>query len=288
MAISAKVEARISSELKRYQNILRNALKRDVSESDTVLIIADMLADVFGYDKHTNITTEHAVRGTYVDLAVSVENKRRFLIEAKAIGIELKDAHVKQAVDYGANEGIEWIVLTNAAIWRIYKVVFGKPIDKTLIFEIDILNINPKDAEVVRCFGNLSRECFSKGSMTELLEEKQITGKFAVSAVLISDVILEELRRELRRLSPGLKVDTDYLRTLLLNDIIKREMIDTDEAQSALAFVKRLQRALVRKRSEDEKESESAQVVAAAVTKTKLPAADETSGPIGSKPPASP
>ena len=103
MAISQKVEARISTELKRYQSILASAKQRDVSESDTVVIIADMLHDIFGYDKYQHVTTEHAIRGTYVDLAVVVDETIRFLIEVKAVGLELKDGHVKQAIDYGAN-----------------------------------------------------------------------------------------------------------------------------------------------------------------------------------------
>jgi len=27
--------------------------------------------------------------------------------------------HVKQAVDYAANEGISWVVLSNGAVWRL-------------------------------------------------------------------------------------------------------------------------------------------------------------------------
>jgi predicted type IV restriction endonuclease len=41
------------------------------------------------------------------------------LVEVKAIGSERKDAHVKQAVDYVANQGVDWVVLTNGATWRI-------------------------------------------------------------------------------------------------------------------------------------------------------------------------
>src|SRR5688500_10652481 len=139
MGISARVADRISSQLKKYQTILADAQSRDVSESDTVVIIVDMLADVLGYKKYSEITTEHSVRGTYVDLAVKVGEDVRFLIEAKAIGGTLKENHIKQAIDYGANHGIEWIVLTNAVSWHVYKVHFKQPIDKSLIFEFDVL-----------------------------------------------------------------------------------------------------------------------------------------------------
>lgn len=242
MGISQKVANRISSELKRYQGVLANAKQRDVSESDVVVVVGDMLQDVLGYDKYQHVTTEHAIRGTYVDLAVAVDNDLRFLIEVKAIGIELKDAHVKQAIDYGANKGIEWVVLTNGAVWRVYKIHFGQPIDKALVFELDVLTANPKSDQVVECFGNLSREAFSKSSMAELFQQKQITNKFSIAAILLSEAIVDELRRELRRLSPGLSVDNDYLTEMLGNEVIKRDLVDSEEAKSAAGTIKRLQR----------------------------------------------
>src|SRR5947209_2862094 len=135
MGISKRATSRIVTELKRYQPILADAKRRDISESDTVVIVGDMLADVLGYNKYQEITAEFAIRGTYVDLAVRVGTDIRFLVEVKAIGSELKDNHVKQAIDYGANQGIEWAILTNGTTWRIYKILFKQPIEKTLVFE---------------------------------------------------------------------------------------------------------------------------------------------------------
>lgn len=257
MAVSQKVATRISSELKRYQSILAKALQRDISESDTVVIIGDMLSDVLGYDKYQHVTTEYAIRGTYVDLAVRTDNQVRFLIEAKAIGIDLNDNHIKQAVDYAANEGIDWVVLTNGVHWRIYKVQFSKPIDKTLLCDIDILNVSPRSEEVIECFGCLSREGFSKSAMGDLLQQKQVTSKFAIAAILLSDSVIEHLRRDIRRLS-GIRIDEEYLKNTLQNEIIKRELIDGDEAAAAASTVKKMQRALARERRRtDETESTS-------------------------------
>jgi hypothetical protein len=98
MAVSATVASRISTQLKKYQAVLQAAKQRDVSEADTVTIITGIL----GYDKYKDVSSEHAIRGTYVDLLVAVDDKKRFLIEAKAIKIDLKDSHVKQAIDYAA------------------------------------------------------------------------------------------------------------------------------------------------------------------------------------------
>ena len=46
------------------QNILQRFLPPD--------LVKDLLAEVFGYDKYAELTSEHAIRGTYCDLAVKV------------------------------------------------------------------------------------------------------------------------------------------------------------------------------------------------------------------------
>jgi hypothetical protein len=261
MGISAKVATRIATQVKRYQSILNAIQKKDISEADTVTVINDILADVCGYDKYHEVTSQYAIRGTYVDLAVRVDDTIRFLIEVKAIGIELKDGHVKQAIDYAANEGIEWVVLTNGAMWRVYKVHFGQPIERILVCEVNLIALSAKSDEILECFGNLSREGFSKGTMADLLHQKQVTNKFTVAALLISDDVLDDLRKEIRRLGSGVKVDIEYLRSLLTSEIIKRELIDSEEAKAAVQNVRRLQRAATRKKIA-EKDAEVETVVA--------------------------
>jgi Type I restriction enzyme R protein N terminus (HSDR_N) len=261
MPVSAKVAGRIAAQMKRYQGVLATIQKKDISEADTVTVINDILADVCGYDKYHEVTSQYAIRGTFVDLAVKVDENIRFLIEVKAIGIELKDSHIKQAIDYAANEGIEWVVLTNGAVWRVYNVHFGQPIEKILVCEVDLIALSPKSDEILECFGNLSRESFSKGNMADLLHQKQVTNKFTVAALLISDDVLDDLRKEIRRLGSGIKVDNDYLRALLTNEIVKRDLIDSEEAKAAFQNVKRLQKKVAAHKKSLEKVSEEKLIV---------------------------
>ena len=109
MPISPRVADRLAAGLKRYQPVLTAARSRDVNESDTSMIVTDILGEVFGYDKYSEITRELCIRGTFCDLATRINDKFQLLIEVKAIGLGLKDAHIKQAVDYAANQGIEWV-----------------------------------------------------------------------------------------------------------------------------------------------------------------------------------
>lgn len=239
MAVSKKVTDRIALQLKKYQAILADAKDRDISESDTVVIIADMLADMFGYKKYIEITTEFAIRGTYVDLAVKVDGNVRFLIEAKAIGVDLKENHIKQAIDYGANHGIEWVILTNGVIWQVYKIHFKQPIDKALIFETDLLQTTAKNQQLIECFGNLSREGFTQSSMTAFFQQQQATNKFSLAALLTSDAIMAALCKELKKIGAGTKTDVTFLKSTLQNEVLKRELVDSEEAKAAAEFIKK-------------------------------------------------
>jgi len=270
MGISNRVAERISQQLKKYQGILADARTRDVSESDTVVIIVDMLADILGYKKYSEITTEHSIRGTYVDLAVKVGNDVRFLVEAKAIGSTLKDNHVKQAIDYGANNGVEWIVLTNGAQWQIYKVHFKQPIDKSLIFEFDALSVSPKSEPVIECLGNLSREGFEQSSMTSFYQQRQVTSKFSLAALLLSEPMLDKLRREIRRLSPGCKIEEAELAEVLRSEVLKRDAFDGEEAKQAADFLKKAARSAERAKAAKAAEPQAG---ASSVAVTKDPAA---------------
>ena len=60
-----RIATRISAGLRKYQKVFQQARDRDINESDTLVIIADFLSEVLGFDKYSEITTEFAIRGTY-------------------------------------------------------------------------------------------------------------------------------------------------------------------------------------------------------------------------------
>jgi hypothetical protein len=244
MAIPKKAVDRIAGGLKKYQSVLADAKNRDINERDTVMVVVDMLADLLGYKKFTEITTEfpdHA--GGFVDLAVKVDKDIRFLVEAKAINVDLKDSHVRQGVNYGANLGTEWVILTNGAHWRIYKIHFGQPIEQILVRDLDMLAATPRDDKLLDCFGSLSREGFTKSTMTAFFQQQQATGKFSVAALLLSEPVIAAARRELHRLYTSIKVEADVLRSVIQNDVFKREVVDGDEARVAQAEMKKAAKA---------------------------------------------
>jgi hypothetical protein len=86
-----KVIERLMTGIKRFQPIVSASKARDDGEADTVMVVTDMLGEVFGYDKYSELTAEHAVRGTYCDLATKLDGAIQAMIEVKAVGLELKE-----------------------------------------------------------------------------------------------------------------------------------------------------------------------------------------------------
>jgi hypothetical protein len=232
MAIPMKVSERLSSGLKRFAPIIAAAKARDVNESDTSMIVTDMLAEIYGYDKYSEVTRELAIRGTYCDLATRIDGKFQMLIEVKAIGLELRDAHAKQAIDYAANQGVEWVALTNGQMWKVFRVIFAKPIDAELVLDIDLLSLSPKSSGDLECLFLLTRESMLKSGLYAYHDHLQATNKFYLAAVVLSDTVLDLVRRELRRVSDA-KVELDELREALKLEVMKREVIEGDKADGA-------------------------------------------------------
>jgi len=231
--IPQKVKERLSQGIKRFQPILSQAKTRDVNESDTVIIVTDMLSEIFGYDKYSEITSEFTIRSTFCDLATKINGKVQLLIEVKAIGSELKDNYVKQAIDYAVNQGIDFVVLTNGIIWKAFKVAFTKPIDQEMVFEIDFLQLSHKNAEDIEKLFLVSKEGWLKSTLYEFHSQKQALSRFFLGAMIMSDSVVEVIRRELRKISPDIKITSDQIRNVVYQEVLKREVVEGDKADEA-------------------------------------------------------
>jgi len=231
--IPKKVVDRIQDRLKRYQQVILSIRERDANEADTVAIISDIIADVFGFDKYTEITREQCIRGTYCDLAVKVEGKIQYLIEVKAVGVELRENHLHQAMGYAAREGIPWIVLTNGFDWQLYMIRFEQPIREELICEFCLPEITPKKEEDQEKLFLLCKEGLSASALEEFQARSQAVNQYVIGALLLTEPVLSVIRRELKRFAPEVKVSLEDLEAILRADVMKGVVVNSDEADSA-------------------------------------------------------
>ena len=239
LKIPKKVSDRWPASVKGLVNVAVSHKTKDVSEADTVTLVKDMLSDIFGLDKYNELTSEQQIRGTFCDLAVKIDGKIRVLIEVKAAALTLNDNHLRQAINYGAHEGIEWIVLTNALEWRLYKIKFGQPVDYEQVSAFCLPDINLKNEEDQRKLFLLCREGITSDAMGIYHQHISVLNKFTVAQVILGDSVVGTIRREMRRTFPDLKIESESILDMLNNEILKREVLDGEKVKDAQQRLKK-------------------------------------------------
>ena len=79
----------------------------------------------------------------------------------------------------------------------------------------------------------------SKDVIADYHERVKCVNRFVISSIIVNKFGLELVKRELRRLSPGLKIENSEIESILKNDIIKRNVIEDDDFIEAQKKVKR-------------------------------------------------
>lgn len=257
--IPKAVEKRVRDGIKKYKNVLKTAKDKDINEADTVTIITDMLADICGYDKYTEITKEFAIRSTYCDLAIKLEEKIIFLIEVKAIGIMLKDSHLRQALQYASSSGIEWVILTNGDHWQAHRVIFEKPIKTEVAFDFSFID-TAKVSRLIEFFFLLGKEGAKKSAIDAYHEESQLTSRFMIAQIMQTEISLNLIRKQLRSLSNKVKITNEDILNTIQTQILKREVTEGEEAVHAkkrLASAVRVQKRVQTRKGEKGLESQN-------------------------------
>jgi predicted type IV restriction endonuclease len=249
--VPVKVLERLKANLSALQKIIEQAKSRDINEADTVVIVSDVLTDLFGYDKYEDVTREYAIKGQYCDLAVKIDGSLKFLIEVKAIGITLQDKHYQQALDYGANNGTEWIVLTNGYIWKVYRVRFEKPIHTDFICEFNILEMKLKNQNDIDKLFVLCKEGIKRNAIEEFSVHKMLVNRYFISNILISEPVIDAVKKELKKINPAIKPEDDEILSIIKNDVLKREVIESPEAIEANDTYTKINKKLDREKSKN-------------------------------------
>lgn len=151
--LSPSKKAKLLHALKTYNKKYLSSKLTELDESGTRLMINEFLTSVLGYLPIDEVRTEYMIKGTYADYVIQIKGIRHFLVEVKALSFDLSDRHLRQAVNYGANEGIDWALLTNGKMFEFYRILFTKPIESRKVFSIDLSDPSQYKSvvEVLQC-----------------------------------------------------------------------------------------------------------------------------------------
>lgn len=215
-----KVREQLLAGASQYRKVLQQARHRNANESDTAMIVHSMLADVFGYDRFAEVTSEYKIKGQFVDLATRIGDKLSVLIEIKAIGLKLNDQHLFQAASYAAHEGVEWVALTNAAQWHLYRIEFQQPVTTTKVVAVDFLETTlDQDALLALHRWGMQRDV--AGTLWQ--RQSALAPANLVKAVL-AEGVLKEIAKELRQ-ATGYKIQPTELQERLIADVLKEGLV---------------------------------------------------------------
>ncbi len=193
-----KQQQELLAKLKKYKRKYLIKKYKDLDESATRLMINSFLTDVLGYEELEEIKTEYAIRGTYADYVIQLGRKKHIVVEVKGIQIDLSDHHLRQAMGYAANEGIDWILLTNGRQFELYKVIFGKPIKEKKVFFTDLLD-GEHLKKSLEFFDLISKRCVQRGLIDEYWKRFQTMEPENLAKYLYSVEIVRFLRRKLKK-----------------------------------------------------------------------------------------
>lgn len=128
-----------------------------------------------------------------------------------------------------------------------FKVLFEKPISNDLVCSLNLLEINPRKADEQDKLYLLCKGGLGKNVMKEFHQHKQTVNRFLIGAITSSQPVLESIRRELRRVSPDTRVELTEIETILRDEVLKREVIDGDNAIKASQLLKKAANRQLRK-----------------------------------------
>jgi hypothetical protein len=106
------------------------------------------------------------------------------------------------------------------------------------VVDLDLLILNARKSDHVEMVALLAKEGWQKAQLCEYHSQQQALNRFTLAA-LLSDSILGVLRREIRRMSPDVRVEEDDIRTVREADVLKREVLEGEKAEAARRHVAR-------------------------------------------------
>lgn len=214
---------RVKAAIRKYSKPLADLIARDANEGDTRLLVTDFLCDALGYDKYEDLTTEYQVKGEFADYGIRIDKQLVAFIEVKRCTTKLGAKHLRQVEMYAVNEGVEWMILTNGAVWQVYHLTGGLPVVIDLAMDVDLSSDESVNAKANELF-YLTRQSFKRRQMDELWKAKAATSPKSLAGIVLSDAVTDAVRKELRRTS-GHNIDAKELAKHLRETVIRPEAL---------------------------------------------------------------
>lgn len=134
-------------------------------------------------------------------------------------------------------------MLTNGMDWQIHKVTVKGMVTHEQVFEFSFENLNLKKTDHLDMLFSLCKRGVERDLIDDFYQYKQSVNRYTVGAILMSEPALNLIRKELKRLNDGIKVSAEELAIMLEHEILKLDLIDSEETLKAKKQIARQNRA---------------------------------------------
>jgi predicted type IV restriction endonuclease len=191
----------LRDKIRAARSMIQDIVDIDANEAETRRRLERIFVDVLGYDEWKDLTREKSVRGAgdteHVDFAVKIEREFKFFVELKRVSAVLAPKHLKQAVRYAIDSGINWVVLTNSVQWEVYHIEYGKPPKHAMVLNFDFL----KDdiGLLVKKMPLLSKKIVKRGGLDNLWSKTKSLSVGNLLKAILADDSIRAIRRNIRK-----------------------------------------------------------------------------------------
>lgn len=211
MATERQIKA-LEKQLRDYKKKYLNKNTSGLDEASTRIMVNDFLIDVLGYVPFEEVKTEYRIKSSYADYVIQIDGDNHFVVEVKSISQQIKSSHLKQASDYAANEGIEWVLLTNGQTFALYKVKVDGRVSTKKVFEHDLKEGKTKD--IANDFIYLLKRSVVKNELDHYWRRFLVLDPTVLSQVLYYKDVALAIRRVIRAKSKMRFSDEEILDAL--------------------------------------------------------------------------
>lgn len=144
-------------------------------------------------------------------------------IEVKRCTQKLGAKHLRQVQSYAVNEGVEWMILTNGRAWQVWHLTGGLPVVVDLALDVDLLGEESLAVKSDALF-YLSKEAIKRRLLDEIWQAKAATAPRSLASIVLSESVVEAVRKELRRQTSH-NGEVGELRRILSDEVIRAELV---------------------------------------------------------------
>ena len=248
--IPHKIQERIKAALRRFKPLLKAARERDAGRADTATLALDLLSELFGYDRYSEITSELDNKESVFDFSIQTEGQPRMLVRVSPIGMAPDDRYLLATAQYAQMNGVDWIIMTNGIAWQVHHVedVGANAPETPVVLAFDLLQMQPGREAHLGTIHLLTREGHEKAGLSHFNLRLEMTNRHYLGAMVLSDAVVASVRRELQKLNPDLRVTPAELRENLAKGVLRPDIVQSNETRSLMVHLQKVKEAELEER----------------------------------------